>query len=1306
MHEAPQAIIKCIKNIQVHLNATVRNVRTDNGTEFVNQTLREFYENVGISHQTFVARTPQQNGVDHLFQPVFDEYFNPPSIDVSPVQEAADSRVVVLAESPVSTSIDQDAPSTSNRSTQEQEHSLIISQANLIGDPSCSVSTRKQLQIDAMWCYFNAFLTTVEPKNFKQAMTKPSWIDAMQEEINEFERLQVKTDEFDWVLKNKARLVAQGFKQEEEIDFEESFTPVARIEAIHIFIANAAHKNITIYQMDVKTAFLNGELKEEVCVSQPEGFIDQDNLSHMYKFKKAFYGLKQVPHAWYNMLSSFLISQHFSKDVILFRITNSVDTPLVEKSKLDEDLQGKQVDATLYRGMIGSLMYLTSTRPDLIYAVCLCAWYQAKPTEKHLQADVGMSLRAYADACQAGCQDTRRSTSGSAQFLAESCFPTAQQTKLDLELVPKENILDIRKCNGRIPRGLTLREPTFQVVLDAIALTPYSSLTRRNDSNLLWKSSEIFSELGHSGEINSLNDVVVDQMHQPWRTFAALINRGLSGKTSGLDKLHLSRAQILWASPSKKDSDLVPVDEEPITKGKRVKRPAKKSTTKPATCVIIKEAPVETKSKSKEKEKVDVTRGKGIEFISEVTLTKEAQMKEVRKKSSRDFHKTHLSGSGMVAEKPPSIDKITPTVTSEGTGDKPRVPDVTKDDSIESESESWGNDDDDSNNDQDSSNEDSEQENESEEQVSDSKQEEESEDDDQKEKEFVHTPSPTDDKDDDNLESESDDANKSDEESDDVFKGDKEIVQEGNENLETTQEQVIEDAHVTIYTVTKKTEVPVTSSSRSSDLASKFLIFSDIPHTDVEIVSPLDVHVHHEVSKTQAPTLLTILVSVITESSPVYKKIPQSSQTFTSPPILTTPTPLPTIETINPLYNLPDFSSVFRFNDRITALEKEVVDLKKDPLHTQSLTARIKEQVKDQLPQILSQEVSNFAPPVIEMLIKESSDEVTLAKVSSQLQSTYESSSTLTEFELKKILLDKMEKSESYLTAPEHRDCYDGLKKSYALDKDFDRTLDIATRSRRESGRDNGDEQGIDASRRDGSRNLHHLKNHLTLTGPAFKLLKGTHSNFAELKYDFEECYKALLETIDWENPECGDYPFDLSKPFPLITHGKRQSVPFEYFINNDLKYLQGGVSTMTYTTSTTKTKVAQYDLPGIKDKAPHIWSHRHAIKRRCYSTKRILAVIHVKVMGNIDTGTLEEIIWFQIYQGMDVADSQALRMFTRSLVIQKRVKDLQLGVESYQKQILPSPSYTTDRISEKGSRYTSIQRPQGIHLCRRIQGE
>ncbi|GKE62622.1 hypothetical protein Tco_1512989 [Tanacetum coccineum] len=111
------------------------------------------------------------------------------------------------------------------------------------------------------------------------------------------------------------------------------------------------------------------------------------------------------------------------------------------------------------------------------------------------------------------------------------------------------------------------------------------------------------------------------------------------------------------------------------------------------------------------------------------------------------------------------------------------------------------------------------------------------------------------------------------------------------------------------------------------------------------------------------------------------------------------------------------------------------------------------------------------------------------------------------------------------------------------------------------------------------------------MLGPAFRLLKGTRCNYAELVYDFEECYKAPSEKLDWENPEGGDYPFDLSKPLPLIKRGKHQRVPFKFFINNDLNYLQGGISTMTYTTFTTKTKAVKYDLPGIEDMVPNIWS-------------------------------------------------------------------------------------------------------------------
>ncbi|GJS28115.1 retrovirus-related pol polyprotein from transposon TNT 1-94 [Tanacetum coccineum] len=300
---------------------------------------------------------------------------------------------------------------------------------------------------------------------------------------------KVKLDEYGDVLKNKARLVAKGYRQEEGIDVEESFAPVARIEAIRIFIANAASKNMTIYQMDVKTAFLNGELKEEVYVSQPEGFVNPNHPTHVYCLKKALYCLKQAPRAWYDTLSRFLLNNNFSKgavdpslftrktgkhillvqiyvDDIIFASTDPkacdifsnemsskfqmsmmgqmsfflglqvsqnpggifinqskfaleilkkfemdscdhVDTPMVDRLKLVEDPLGIPVDQTRFRSMVGSLMYLTASRPDLVF---VGLWYPK---------DTVMALTAYADADHAGCQDTRRSTSISAQFLGD-----------------------------------------------------------------------------------------------------------------------------------------------------------------------------------------------------------------------------------------------------------------------------------------------------------------------------------------------------------------------------------------------------------------------------------------------------------------------------------------------------------------------------------------------------------------------------------------------------------------------------------------------------------------------------------------------------------------------------------------------------------------------------------------------------------------------------------------------------------------------------------------------------------------------
>ncbi|GJV88392.1 retrovirus-related pol polyprotein from transposon TNT 1-94 [Tanacetum coccineum] len=204
------------------------------------------------------------------------------------------------------------APNSEHVTKWTKDHPL----DNIIGELERPVSTRLQLHEQALFCYYDAFLTSVEPKNYKDALTQACWIEAMQEELNEFERLEVwelvprpdkvmvitlkwiykvKLDELGGILKNKARLVARGYRQEEGIDFEESFAPVARLDAIRIFLAYAAHMNMIVYQMDVKTAFLNDILREEVYVSQPDGFVDQDNPILIARFRSVSLPLTQVP---------------------------------------------------------------------------------------------------------------------------------------------------------------------------------------------------------------------------------------------------------------------------------------------------------------------------------------------------------------------------------------------------------------------------------------------------------------------------------------------------------------------------------------------------------------------------------------------------------------------------------------------------------------------------------------------------------------------------------------------------------------------------------------------------------------------------------------------------------------------------------------------------------------------------------------------------------------------------------------------------------------------------------------------------
>ncbi|GJW75153.1 hypothetical protein Tco_0134523 [Tanacetum coccineum] len=568
--------------------------------------------------------------------------------------------------------------------------------------------------------------------------------------------------------------------------------------------------------------------------------------------------------------------------------------------------------------------------------------------------DTDMSLPAYANADHAGCQDTRRSTSGSAQFLGDKLvsWSSKKQKSTAISSTEAEYIVLSGCCSQFIWMRSQLTDygfkfnkiPLYCDNKSAIALCCNNVQHSRaklidihyhfikdqvengicdNPSNSVLKHNLVFTLLLNkqtSGKIvpkeERLDIGKCNERLNPGKIqggahisscsgcsgshFMLLYSRWTIRMSSncnleGLQRyllgsawgVHILKRHESSRSPGLSKLTTVPVSaEEPTGKSKRVKRPTKKSTKAPA-----------------------------------------------RRRKRWMLLETHQSGSGTVTKTAPSAAKIKPSVTSEGTGVKPGVPDVTEEESSESKVESWGNDEDDSNNEQESSGEDSDQKNDSDNDKTQSDNENELNSEHETDENISGSESDQDKNEDEDDEEEVKDelvktpSNDSDDE-DETKITDKAEGDEDEEMDYTTSQlyddvdirlnepvdidkilQVIKDAYVTVSTIPQKTKVPVTSSSHSSDLAAKFLNFSDIPHTDEEIVSPRDYtppssHNHYH------PSLLHTL------------SIQQSL------------TPSNT-EATNPLSTLPNFASIFQFNNKVTTLKKEVIELKKDPLHTQ-----------------------------------------------------------------------------------------------------------------------------------------------------------------------------------------------------------------------------------------------------------------------------------------------------------------------------------------------------------------------------------
>ncbi|GJV78777.1 hypothetical protein Tco_1514647 [Tanacetum coccineum] len=586
-------------------------------------------------------------------------------------------------------------------------------------------------------------------------------------------------------------------------------------------------------------------------------------------------------------------------------------------------------------------------------------------------------------------------------------------------------------------------------------------------------------------------------------------------------------------------------------------------------------------------------------------------------------------------------------------------------------------------------------------------------------------------------------------------------LEQQNVSQESWFEQVEEDAHVTLTPVldTQKADEPLQSSSVSSDFTSKLLNLENPSPADNEIASLMETSARHAMA---VPEITFGFTTTIPLPTPFFNPLPQQA----------TPTPTPTTsEATTSFPSLTDFSYVFKFNDRVTNFEKDVSEIKQVDQYAQALSsipAIVDHYINNKL--ILPQAVSDFANPVIEKNVTESLEAAVLARSSSQPKSTYEAAASLSEFELTKILLDKMEESKSHLRADCKKKLYDALVESYNTNKDLFNTYGkvfTLKRSRDDSDKDRDPSAGSDrgTKRSKSSKEAESTKNSRSKekkepsytvddsgvqqdqefdTGnndeqPVDKEVskddcqvartKEPRTSFDELmdtSFDFSAFVLNRLNIKDLTQEilvgpafellkgtcKSKSYPFNLNKPLLLIRdHRGRQVIPRDFFVNNDLKYLKGGDLSRRYSNSVTKIKDATYEIKWIEDLVQNLWS----VVKDVYSRKRIIAVTRLTIMKKYDYGHLKEIEvrregqkLYKFREGdfprlrlQDIEDmllllvqqkltnltiderytlNVALRIFTKRIVIQRLVEDLQLGVESYQKKLnLTKPDIFSD---------------------------